>query len=117
MLIRYIEINPFDFHGLSIRDFGPFDDGAASLAIIDVPAHTAHPAAYSTACEKCYYLLEGTLRICVDGVDYDPEPGDVVVVPKGKIFHYEAGNEPARLLLLHIPAFDPAAEHIMPDLP
>ena len=117
MLIGRAGTAAFDWNGLTIRDFGALLDGAASVAVIEAPAGAAHPHAYSTACDKLYFVLEGTLRMNVDGVAYSPAAGDLIVVPKGTVFNYfDYLGAPSRLLLVHMPAFDPEAEHILPDL-
>ena len=117
MLLKQIDLEAFDYHGLSIRDFGPALNGAASVAVIRVPEQGEHPFSYSSACDKVYYVLEGRLQFSVDGVIYRADRGDVVIVPKGAIFqYYDAWDRPSRLLLFHLPAFDPAAEHVLPDL-
>jgi len=117
MLIRQQDRDPFDFHGLTIRDFGAVAEESASVAVVDVPAHGEHPYAYSSVCHKCYFIVEGRLRFDVDGVAYTAERGDLVVIPKGIKFRYfDHCGVPARLLLVHTPPFDAEAEHILPNL-
>lgn len=117
MLIQLKGLTPFDFHGLTIRDFGAVGEGALLIAVIDVPAGGEHPAAYSARCDKTYYVLEGTARFGVDGVLYEAQAGDVVSVPHRQVFWYDALEErPVRLLLVHVPAFCPEAEHVLPNL-
>jgi len=102
---------------LTIRDFGAVAERSASVAVVDVPAHGEHPYAYSSACHKLYFMVEGRLRFDVDGVVYTAETGDVVVVPKERTFRYsDAWGCAARCLLVHTPPFDAEAEHIIPDL-
>ncbi len=88
MLIKANAPTPFDFLGLAIRDYGPLANDSASLAIVEVPAYGRHPYAYSSASEKVYFVLDGTLRMNVDGVADEPAAGDLIVIPKGTVFNY-----------------------------
>jgi len=117
MLIRQQDRGPFHWHGSTIRDFDAVAEGSASVAVVEVPARGEHPFAYSSACHKLYFVLEGRLRFDVDGVGYTAETGDLVVVPRGTTFRYfDHWGAAARCLLVHIPAFNAEAEHILPDL-
>ena len=101
---------------MTVADYGATAEGSASVALVEVPAGQRHPFAYSSRCEKIYCVLEGEPRFIVDGVLYRPKVHDLVIVPTGKVFRYENhGEEPVRMLLTHVPAFDPAAEHLLPD--
>ena len=116
MLIRRDEAREFQFHGVTIRDYGAAVERSASVTTVEVPAGGRHPFAYSSRCEKLYSVIEGSVQFGVDGVVYKAGPGDLVVVPKGDVFRY--GNwwdESAKMLLVHVPAFDLAAEHVLPD--
>jgi RimJ/RimL family protein N-acetyltransferase len=116
MLVRHDERTEFDFHGLKVADYGATAENTASLAIVEVPAGGRHPFAYSSRCEKIYYMLEANLRFQVDGVRYDANDGDLVIVSRNTVFCYwNDSQEPAKALLVHVPAFDPAAEHVLPD--
>ncbi len=116
MLIKASAPTPFDFLGLVISDYGPLANDAASLTIVEVPAYGRHPYSYSSASEKIYFVLEGTLRMNVDGVAYEPTAGDVIVVPKAKVFNYfDYRGAASRLLLMHIPPFDAKAEFLLPN--
>ncbi len=116
MLIHCGDARTFDFHGLKVADYGATADNTASLAIVEVPAGGQHPFAYSSRCEKIYCVLEGNLRFNVDGVRYDANDGDVVIVSENTIFCYWSDSQkPVKALLVHVPAFDPEAEHVLPD--
>jgi RimJ/RimL family protein N-acetyltransferase/mannose-6-phosphate isomerase-like protein (cupin superfamily) len=116
MLIRREDANEFDFHGLTVADYGATAEGTASVALVAVPPGRQHPFAYSSRCTKIYCVLEGEPRFLVDGVLYRPKVHDLIIIPRGEVFCYENGGEAsARLLLTHVPAFDPAAEHLLPD--
>ena len=105
-----------DVHGLKIRDYGPAADGSVSVAVVEVPPEGAHPYAYSSRCIQMFFMLEGALRFDVDGIAYVARAGDVIVVPKGQLFQYfDWRGEPARALVVHVPASDETAEHVLPD--
>ena len=86
MLIRGEAARKFEFHGLEVADYGATEDGAASLAFVEVPPGTEHPFAYSSRCTKFYCILEGDLRFNVDGVRYDANDGDLVIVSQNTVF-------------------------------
>jgi RimJ/RimL family protein N-acetyltransferase/mannose-6-phosphate isomerase-like protein (cupin superfamily) len=116
MLIRHGEAREFDFHGLRVADYGATCEGTASVATVEVPAGGRHRFAYSSRCEKLYFVTGGTVQFDVDGVVYKAGPGDLVVVPRGDVFRYANWwDESAKMLLVHVPAFDPAAEHVLPN--
>jgi aminoglycoside 6'-N-acetyltransferase len=117
MLIRPHDRGSLDFHGLTITDLGAVAEGSASAAVVGVPARGEHPFAYSSACHKLYFVLEGRLRFVVGGVHYTAESGDAVVASRGTVFAYsEEWGAAARCLLIHIPPFDADAEHVLPDV-
>jgi RimJ/RimL family protein N-acetyltransferase len=116
MLIRREETNEFDFHGLTVADYGATAEGTASVALIEVSPNRRHPFAYSSRCEKIYCVLEGEPRFLVGGVLYRPKVHDLIIIPRGEVFRYENdGEASARLLLTHVPAFDAEEEHVLPD--
>ena len=116
MLVRRAEAKEFGFHGVTVADYGATAEGTASVAMVDVSPGRHHPFAYSSRCEKLYLVMAGEVRVIVDGVLYRPKVQDLVIVPKGKVFRYEnEGDGAARMLLAHVPAFDPEAEHLLPD--
>lgn len=58
-----------------------------------------------TAAENVYHVLEGRVRIRIDGVDHDAGPGDTVFIPPG-VPHSATnmGDGDARLLEIYAPA-------------
>lgn len=117
MLIKPDQTTPFDLHELAVHDYGATAEGAASVAVIEVPAHGAHPRAYSSRCHKLLFMLSGALRFNVDGIAYTAREGDLVIIPRGQIFDYfDCWGQPSRLLLVHVPAYDETAEHLVPNV-
>lgn len=58
-----------------------------------------------TASENVYHVLDGRIRIRIDGVDHDAGPGDTVFIPPG-VPHSATniGEGDARLLEIYAPA-------------
>jgi mannose-6-phosphate isomerase-like protein (cupin superfamily) len=58
-----------------------------------------------TVAENVYHVLEGRVRIRIDGVDHDAEPGDTVFIPPG-VPHSATniGEGDARLIEIYAPA-------------
>jgi len=58
-----------------------------------------------TASENVYHVLDGRIRIRIDGVDHDAGPGDTVFIPPG-VPHSatNVGEGDARLLEIYAPA-------------
>jgi RimJ/RimL family protein N-acetyltransferase/quercetin dioxygenase-like cupin family protein len=116
MLVRHDEMRGFDFHGIRAADCGALAEGQASVATVEVAPEGASPFSYSQASDKMFLVLEGELRFNVDGVRYDANDGDLVIVSRNTVFRYwNDSQELAKALVVHVPAFDPAAEHVLPD--
>lgn len=58
-----------------------------------------------TRAENVYHVLDGQVRIRIDGVDHDAGPGDTVFIPPG-VPHSATniGERDARLLEIYAPA-------------
>jgi RimJ/RimL family protein N-acetyltransferase/mannose-6-phosphate isomerase-like protein (cupin superfamily) len=117
MLIKGDQARAFEVHGLQVRDYGAVAEGGASVAVVDVPPKGGHPYAYSSASDKIFVMIEGALRFDVDGIAYTARAGDVVVVPKEKLFQYfDWQGQTARVLVIHAPTTDETAEHVVPNV-
>ena len=111
MLLKSAEIQPFDFDGLSIRDYTAAIESSSSFAHIRVLPGIHHRRARSTRSDKYYYILSGQLRLSVDNTDSILDVGDLYVIAKGQTFSYVNETEQSvELLLIHTPSFDLAAE-------
>lgn len=107
MIVRRDAPQPFDFDGLTIRDYTAGQKTSSSLAIIEVTAGARHQRAYSKRSDKYYYLVSGKLQFTVGGTLCVLEEGDFCLIEKGQHFSYEnASMEKATLLLFHTPSFD-----------
>ncbi len=111
MIIRKDGLNRIDFYNLKIFEYTADTGLGSSLATIDVPPGGRHPKAFSRLSDKYYLVTDGRVRFIVDEEASDLDEGDFCFVAKGIVFSYEnVSGEPARLVLVHTPAFDVAAE-------
>lgn len=117
MLIKGATATSSERHGLVFRDYGGVGDDGASVAVVEVPPHGSHPYAYSERSHRLFVMTEGALRFDVDGIAYVAQAGDVVVVPRGQLFQYfDWRGQPARMVAVHAPALDEAAERVLPPV-
>lgn len=106
----------FNFEGLEIRDYTAGMEVSSSVAEITVPAGASHRPAWSRRSDKYYFMLEGRLSFTVGAKALDLTVGDCCIVPKGERFSYNNPTaELARVLLVHTPSFDLAAEVLEDD--
>jgi mannose-6-phosphate isomerase-like protein (cupin superfamily) len=111
MILKSETIRPFDFDGLSIRDFTAKLNTSSSLAHIRVWPRACHRRAWSKECDKYYYVISGQLQFILDSVEHILKAGDVCIVPQGHKFSYANTTElPVELLLMHTPRFNIDAE-------
>jgi mannose-6-phosphate isomerase-like protein (cupin superfamily) len=111
MILKSETIPPFDFEGLSIRDFTATLNTSSSLAHIRVLPHFHHRRAWSKECDKYYYVISGQLQFMLDAVEHTLKAGDVCIVLQGHKFSYANITEvPVELLLFHSPRFNLDAE-------
>jgi mannose-6-phosphate isomerase-like protein (cupin superfamily) len=115
MVIRKNNLTAFDFHGLAIFDFTAGINASSSFAVIEVPPGARHGRAKSNRSDKYYYVERGSVSFQLDGQEHALAEGDFCLVKQGKAFAYRNDtSEPARLILVHTPSFDPGAEEFIP---
>ena len=106
MIIKKSQTEAIDFDGLHILDYTAGKNWGSSMALIHVPPGAKHRRAYSRRSDKYYLVIDGCLKFDLDGREYWLEAGDFALVPQGSQFQYEnVGDQPARLILVHTPAF------------
>lgn len=106
MIIRKKDILPFDFSGLSIREYTASLSEKSSFAVIQVPPKASHRLSWSKRSDKYYYVLQGCISFSIDGEDHILNEGDFCFLRKGRKFKYEnTTEEPASLILVHTPHF------------
>ncbi len=111
MRVDFESVEPFEFDGLCIRELTPAALQSASVAVIDVPPGTGHRRARSRKSDKLYVCVQGLISFAVQDREITLRPMDVLLVPQSEWFRYRnQGNEPSRLLLIHVPPFDLASE-------
>jgi len=111
MIISGNYITPFDFDGLRITDYTAGRNTSSSFAEITVPPGAVHRRAYSKRSDKYYYIVSGRIRFDIEDESYGLSRGDVCVVLKGREFSYRnETDEPALIILVHTPGFDPESE-------
>jgi mannose-6-phosphate isomerase-like protein (cupin superfamily) len=83
-------------------------DGDFSLMERTLPPSGRRPPPHRhTNCSEAFFVLEGTVTVELEGAQVTAGLGDFVGVSRGKAHTFcNAGDLPARLLLLHAPAMD-----------
>jgi mannose-6-phosphate isomerase-like protein (cupin superfamily) len=73
-----------------------------------VPPHGRRPLPHRHVnCSEAFYVLDGTIAFVLDGTEFLGQRDDFLLVPRGAAHTFgNAGDEPARLLVLHAPAMD-----------
>jgi len=111
MLVRQATIAPIDFDGLKIFDYTANSKLRSSLATIEVPCGSKHAEAWSKRSDKYYLVIGGQIQFTLDDKEFVLAAGDFCYVVQGSHFSYRNdGAEPAMLVLVHTPSFDPDAE-------
>ena len=84
------------------------DDGDFSLMERTLPPHGRRPPAHRhTNCSEAYFVLDGEVSVVVEGDELLVGPEGFVLVPRGTAHTFgNAGDLPARLLVIHAPAMD-----------
>jgi mannose-6-phosphate isomerase-like protein (cupin superfamily) len=84
------------------------DDGDLSLMERTLPPGGRRPPAHRhTNCSEAYYVLEGLVSVTLEDEELTVGPEGFVLVPRGTAHTFgNAGEEEARLLVIHAPAMD-----------
>jgi mannose-6-phosphate isomerase-like protein (cupin superfamily) len=84
------------------------DDGDLSLMERSLPPRGRKPPPHRhTNCSEAYFVLDGLVSVTVDGEELELGPERFVLVPRGTPHTFgNAGEEEARLLVIHAPAMD-----------
>lgn len=79
--------------------------GSMGVFELSVPPNSNVPPPHShTRNEECVYVLEGTLRYSVDGVERDLRPGEWMFTPRGAVHQFSNPHaETARALIVLTP--------------
>ena len=110
MRIRRESLTAIEFDGLEIRDYTAEQDGSSSMAEITVPAGARHKRVWSKRSDKYYCVIDGELSFIVDDRAVDFSAGDLCIISRGARFSYNNTGTVAKVLLMHTPSCEPAAE-------
>jgi quercetin dioxygenase-like cupin family protein len=78
-------------------------DTAGGFAVLDTEGRRGHgsPLHIHRNASETFLVLEGTLRVVVDGAQYDAGPGCAAVLPSGLPHGFVITSDTARYLTLH----------------
>jgi mannose-6-phosphate isomerase-like protein (cupin superfamily) len=84
------------------------DDGDLSLMERTLPPGGRRPPPHRhTNCSEAYFVLDGLVSVVVEGEEIAVGPEGFVLVPRGTAHTFgNAGEDEARLLVIHAPAMD-----------
>ena len=84
------------------------DDGDLSLMERTLPPGGRRPPPHRhTNCSEAYFVLDGLVSVTVEDEELRVGPEGFVLVPRGTAHTFgNAGEEQARLLVIHAPAMD-----------
>ena len=84
------------------------DDGDLSLMERTLPPGGRRPPPHRhTNCSEAYFVLDGVVSVVVEGEEIAVGPEGFVLVPRGTAHTFgNAGDDGARLLVIHAPAMD-----------
>ena len=91
--VSTMDVEPFDFGGLKIRELTPRDLSEASIAEIEVAPGCSHQRARSNKSGKIYFCLQGAVSFRVEGQDVALENQDLLLIPKNEWFDYRNDKE------------------------
>lgn len=84
------------------------DDGDLSLMERTLPPGGRRPPPHRhTNCSEAYFVLDGLVSVILEGEELTVGPEGFVLVPRGTAHTFgNAGDDEARLLVIHAPAMD-----------
>jgi mannose-6-phosphate isomerase-like protein (cupin superfamily) len=91
------------FKALAEQDGGDFSLMERTLP----PAGRRPPPHRHTNCSEAYFVLDGLVSVIVEGEERIVGPEGFVLIPRGTAHTFgNAGEDEARLLVIHAPAMD-----------
>ena len=92
------------------------DDGDLSLMERTLPPGGRRPPPHRhTNCSEAYFVLDGLVSVVVEGEELTVGPEGFVLVPRGTAHTFgNAGDDEARLLVIHAPAEEQGADDRAP---
>ena len=112
--VRQVDFGAIERSGADVRITQPLLDyasGAQTCTIncIKTPAGGGSPAGMHVHdVDQIFYILRGTMRIEIEGKEYDCRPGSLIVFPAGvRHRNWNAASEPTVHLAFNTPLPDP----------
>ena len=116
--VRKIDLDALTYDRRSNEPLIAHDSGVtgASVGLVVTPPGEGSPAGLHThAFDQIFYILSGTINVVIDGSDYEPDAGTLVIFPAGVPHrNWNAGTEPAVHLAINAPFPDPDAPFATP---
>ncbi len=93
---------------MMFKALAELDDGDFSLMERTLPPGGRRPPQHRhTNCSEAYFVLHGQVTVTIDDDDLVLGPEGFVLVPRGTAHTFgNAGEDEARLLVIHAPAMD-----------
>jgi mannose-6-phosphate isomerase-like protein (cupin superfamily) len=93
---------------MMFKALAELDDGDLSLMERTLPPGGRRPPPHRhTNCSEAYFVLDGRVSVVIEGEELVVGPEGFVLVPRGTAHTFgNAGEEEARLLVIHAPAMD-----------
>ena len=93
---------------MMFKALAELDDGDLSLMERTLPPGGRRPPQHRhTNCSEAYFVLDGQVSVIVDDDELVLGPEGFMLVPRGTAHTFgNAGEDPARLLVIHAPAMD-----------
>ena len=93
---------------MMFKALAELDDGDLSLMERTLPPGGRRPPQHRhTNCSEAYFVLDGQVSVIVDDDEHVLGPEGFMLVPRGTAHTFgNAGEDPARLLVIHAPAMD-----------
>jgi quercetin dioxygenase-like cupin family protein len=93
---------------MAFKALAELDGGDFSLMERTLPPRGRRPPAHRhTNCSEAYFVLDGLVSVVVEGEELAVGPEGFVLVPRGTAHTFgNAGDQEARLLVIHAPAMD-----------
>src|SRR5580704_8010989 len=93
---------------MMFKALAELDDGDLSLMERTLPPGGRRPPPHRhTNCSEAYFVLDGRVSVIIEGEELVVAAEGFVLVPRGTAHTFgNAGEEEARLLVIHAPAMD-----------
>jgi quercetin dioxygenase-like cupin family protein len=89
---------------LTFKATGEQTDGALLLFEVHMPGGKATPLHVHPTADETFRVLDGEIRVHIDGIEREARAGSVVVVPRGASHAFAVRSESARMIVIFTPA-------------